>query len=467
MAVWLRHLSWLYVLWFCLLNGTLAAGNGKHRGSLPCAPTLRAMATQQSLTELPAKSGNQQTGAIISQLSGKLHLISVAMLYGIDYTLCKILQANFQPEVLSCLKYILATLFFLPHVMRCKIDAWSVRMGVELGLWCSVYALSVANAISHTAASTVSFYAALGVILPPIYDAIAGLFNRNDNIINGNKVEAVSRCRDGSSGAGSGRTWSKQCAQFILNSPFIAPILAICGVVMLESDAAEVVKVVVDASTAAGVTSVLGTAQSIGKSSGAGAGWSDLQMLIGPTCSSLCYWRSEKLAARRENNTIVTSTVMLSTVATICALYCMFMRGRSTRSTANVSPACVVSAVRNIYSDILSIIHSADGIGSLWQQLYGHMPVVWSRVKVVSMLFMSSVVVTGWNTLTEQTVLQTVSATQAYVMLSLEPLFATFFAWLLLGEHVNVNTVKAAMFIVSACMWGPATHWMQGKLKME
>jgi len=75
----------------------------------------------------------------------------------------------------------------------------------------------------------------------------------------------------------------------------------------------------------------------------------------------------------------------------------------------------------------------------------------------VLLILMSSLLVPGWSTLTEHRALHAgVSAAQSSVLLSTEPLFATFFAWMLLGESVGgVNVAGAAVFILAASLWGP------------
>eukprot|EP01032_Pedospumella_encystans_P012311 gene12311-14253_t len=76
------------------------------------------------------------------------------------------------------------------------------------------------------------------------------------------------------------------------------------------------------------------------------------------------------------------------------------------------------------------------------------------------LVLVSSLLATGWSTLTEQRALRVVSAAQVSVLLSLEPLFATFFAYALLGENVGTNTALAAVFIVTASLWGPVVEKM-------
>lgn len=62
---------------------------------------------------------------------------------------------------------------------------------------------------------------------------------------------------------------------------------------------------------------------------------------------------------------------------------------------------------------------------------------------------------TAWSSYVEQKAIKTLSAAEITIIYTLEPLFASLFSLLLLGEEFGVNTVVGAMFIVGACLWKP------------
>ena len=383
------------------------------------------------------------TSTRLSPRNAKLSLVLVASLYGVDYSLNKILQEDFHPEVVTALKYTLATLYFL-IICKTNVQNWRVvRVGLELGGWCSMYALSLAHSLQSNRASKVAFFAALGVIMPPLYDRIASALAgkrpaSNANIINDPKRSGI-----------------RASILSVAESPFVAPALALCGVLLMNSEEAAPTTITgldsvrttgsismdalenrwcADLLSPAGIYSILSALP-----------WRDLRLLVSPACSSLCYWRSEQLATQEHYDPLGAATVMLGTVAVLTSVYCVVKFG--------LSPA----ALRSFISPELlrgSIQHTLAyfrGRGAV----------------VVALLGASSLLATAWTTLTEQRALQVVSAAEAYVVLSLEPLFAAAFATALLGEPFTTRTAGAALLILAACLWRPALSLVRPVTKAD
>ena len=351
-------------------------------------------------------------------------LMVVAGLYGLDNSVCKLLQRKFMPEVISTLKYSLAAVYFLPSFIRSKSRSRSARVGVELGLWCTIYAISISHALMITPASKVSFFASLGMILAPIYDIIFPDKTVSLKNIEGGVVEKKDH----------------SLVRTILRSPFVAPLLAIMGVLIMECKQ---------------FSSIFVNPVSIG------AFTQNLRLLVSPLASSLCYWRASRLSRESEqmqhqhkhqyqhqlsHNEGAISAVMLATVGLLCGAVCFVKYGVPEVATG----VLVVNALKtfaNSYHRHLSNLP--------WSVFKAAQNTFAAHGITMLLVLVSSLLATGWSTLTEQRALRVVSAAQVSVLLSLEPLFATFFAYLLLGENVGTNTALAAVFIVTASLWGP------------
>lgn len=355
----------------------------------------------------------------------KAMLTVVAGLYGLDYSIAKLLQERMPPEVVSCIKYGLAALYFLPQLARETVSRRDARVGLELGAWCTVYAVSVANAIHTTQASKVSFISSVAIILPPVYDMTADLLRgaRGPSGIDAHhKVGVLGWVRG------------------ILASPFIAPLLAMKGVHMIASPAF-----------------------SAGTGGGEGGGaartpvWRDAMLLVSPVASSLCYWRSQRLSEERPYSPTAATAVMLGTVAVLTLVVSVWKYG------------VPVLQLKEVAGGLVQAVQEGSGGGgggglSCWD---GLLQTVAAQLPSAGMVAVSSLLVTGWNTVTEQRALRVVSAAEAYLVLSLEPFFATLFAALLLGERVSRSTVYAALFIVAASLWRHVATWLQESIERE
>eukprot|EP01032_Pedospumella_encystans_P013520 gene13520-15562_t len=143
------------------------------------------------------------------------------------------------------------------------------------------------------------------------------------------------------------------------------------------------------------------------------------------------------------------SAVMLATVGLLCGAVCFVKYGAPEVATS----ALDVNALKTFANSCHSHLSNLP-----WSVLDAVKNTFTAHGITMLLVLVSSLLATGWSTLTEQRALRVVSAALVSVLLSLEPLFATFFAYALLGESVGTNTALAAVFIVTASLWGPLTE---------
>jgi len=428
----MHHAFLLCLLWLtvCFFPGSEARSQRVDLKKLPSTnirqgrpPSMSSIVTSDYL---PVKevATQQQLESNLPLSQARRLLVGVSSLYALDYSVNKVLQRQLKPEVVSALKYSLAALYFLPSFLRCQVNTWSLRVGVELGLWCSMYAITLTSNLATTKASKVSFFAAFGVILAPIYDHIASYVDV--------KQETGEEKDGGELGPKKKQTTR---THVILSSPFIAPLLAIAGVALLEFDFSDIASI---------------------RSVRLGSGLQDLKLLASPVASSLCYWRSARLSRRRPYDVTVAATTMMATVGLLSSSICVYKYG----APSFLSELCDVGYVKGVMRALASASSRANTANKIFQTVREH-------GSTCGLVLVSSLLATGWSTLTEQRALRVLSAAQAALVLSMEPLFATFYAWLLLGEKVGLNTAVAACCIVAASLWGPFVDYLREKRKLE
>lgn len=165
------------------------------------------------------------------------------------------------------------------------------------------------------------------------------------------------------------------------------------------------------------------------KSDESGSGsWSDLLMIFTPLFYAFAVWRTEKISNFAPYDFKLSSGIMLST-ASLLSTTCALIR-YGFPSISFVSQFFVKS------------INS-----------YSLMELILQHWKVAALMISSSLLCLGWPTLVEQTTLQMISSTEAYILLSMEPVFAIICARIILGELISPSTWIAAAFIISACLW--------------
>eukprot|EP01041_Mallomonas_annulata_P004961 gene4961-9927_t len=186
----------------------------------------------------------------------------------------------------------------------------------------------------------------------------------------------------------------------IFLTSFIAPVLAFFGVISLECGSIE--------------PPVL----------------SDVLLLITPIAFALNFWRAEKHVRENPNDVhIITG----SSLVTICG----------------------ISAVWGLVTGGLPL--TAEARSAIWNLLRGR----WGLLASLTYL---GACVTAWASTMEQNALKTMSAAETTLIYTLEPLTGAAFAGLILKEHLGLNTIAGACFIVTACAFSalePLLHTRQ------
>jgi drug/metabolite transporter (DMT)-like permease len=188
-------------------------------------------------------------------------VFACAILYGSNYACTVILQQSLPPSIAAALRFLLASICFLPHVLSFRGNYRAILGGVEIGLWSSVGYISQALSLQHTSASKTAFFSGLGVLFVPLLDF---LFRRNKSQNN-----------------------SK-------DSHFMAPLLAFCGVAFLEWGGMEAPKI------------------------------DDIFLAVTPMAFALAFWRVEQLSRRFPEDTPVIVGSLLIAVTLISSVWCYF-----------------------------------------------------------------------------------------------------------------------------------------------
>lgn len=322
-------------------------------------------------------------------------ILLASFLHAIDYSFTKIIQRSIKPEVANSIRYLIALCCFLPDLGRINQDWRSVRIGMELGMWCGLASVSLGYALQHKPAGKVAFIGALGVLMPPVYNFCAEWF------IEKKSTRYSASLPDEIAEADTGQvTAMRRLMRWILTTPAVAPLLAISGAMILKLD-------------------------DVG-----GASWSDLLMAFTPMCYSLAVWRTEREAKFAPYDFKVSSAIMLSTASFLSAMCAIIRYGVPSLSWCTAQ----VHASRTIWA------------------------MTTHNVSLMAILIFSSIFCLGWTVLIEQTTLQVITSTEAYVLLGMEPIFAVLCARALLGELISPNTWCAAAFIIAACSWKPLSN---------
>mmetsp|Transcript_15463 Transcript_15463/g.14823 ORF Transcript_15463/g.14823 Transcript_15463/m.14823 type:complete len:393 (-) Transcript_15463:146-1324(-) len=210
--------------------------------------------------------------------TARILLVSCAALYGSNYPLTKLLQDSLHASFVTALRFVIASLFFIPATIKgLRGDSGLVVGSIELGIWCTIGFISQAIVLTKTSASKAAFFCGLGVIMPPIFDGISRLLL---------KEEPVKRT--------AGPVVALEIEQKInrisfihqlIKSPFMQPILALSGAAIME--------------WGGGLEPKL----------------SDFGLLVTPVCFSMCFWRSAQLGAKYPQETPAITGIMLTTVA--------------------------------------------------------------------------------------------------------------------------------------------------------
>eukprot|EP01031_Cornospumella_fuschlensis_P034728 gene34728-42053_t len=148
--------------------------------------------------------------------------------------------------------------------------------------------------------------------------------------------------------------------------------------------------------------------------------WSDLILLMTPFSFAMCLYRSEKFAALYPQHTATLTGTMLSSVTAYVLLWTTLQGNLPTTKDA-------------------------------WQHIASALT---KEPRLLLLLAFQGVMATGWTAISEQRALKVLSASDTFLIYTLEPIFATLFAYLFLHEAVGWSTVLGAVLIVTACILG-------------
>ncbi|WP_038055758.1 DMT family transporter [Thermus amyloliquefaciens] len=103
---------------------------------------------------------------------GLLALNLLTLLWGTTFVVVKGAVGEMAPSLLVLLRFLLASLFFLPWALRLPKGVWGP--GLELAFWLLLGYASQAVGLMYTSASRSAFITALNVVLVPLLLGLAG-----------------------------------------------------------------------------------------------------------------------------------------------------------------------------------------------------------------------------------------------------------------------------------------------------
>lgn len=103
---------------------------------------------------------------------GLLALNALTLLWGTTFVVVKGAVAEMSPSLLVFLRFLLASLFFLPLAFRLPKGVWGP--GLELSFWLLLGYASQAVGLLYTSASRSAFITALNVVLVPLLLGLVG-----------------------------------------------------------------------------------------------------------------------------------------------------------------------------------------------------------------------------------------------------------------------------------------------------
>lgn len=300
------------------------------------------------------------------QLLAKSSILLCSMIYGFSYIVTKNLQEKLSPELINVLRFSLATVCFIPEMIQTKFSFILLRIGFELGFLCSLGFMTQSIAITMASTSKAALFTSLTVVIPPVLDVIESkLFKSTDQLGDGKQKGLWQRLRQ---------------------SKFTAAFLAFFGAVVVECGDVETPHL------------------------------RDLLLLVTPLSFALCFWRSEKYAARYK------------------------------------LPAKAVTGFMMLFSTLFF---------ALWAAFHSQLPVnvgdwneIWLALCSKPILFLNllflSLFATAYTAISEQHSFHVISATEASIIYSTEPIFATLFSYLFLNEKIGWNIFIGSIFTILA-----------------
>jgi drug/metabolite transporter (DMT)-like permease len=172
---------------------------------------------------------------------------------------------------LTTIRFLLATIVFIPDLIKNSFNFNAFLGGVEIGIWCSIGFITQAMSLQFTSASKASFFSGLGVVFVPLLDYI---FKREKRERERDQPETSSHKK----------------------SPFHSALIAFLGVAILECGGIEPPHV------------------------------KDLFLLLTPMAFATSFWRAEKVSRKYPQYTTLTVFGTMLTVSVTSIIWAIFDR---------------------------------------------------------------------------------------------------------------------------------------------
>ena len=237
----------------------------------------------------------------------RMYLALCALLNGSNYVFTKLLQEAVPNALLTCLRFVFASLLFIPSLTKYKRHRNVIRGAVQIGITQAVGFISQVIALKHFSASKVAFFSSLSVVLCPLLDAVVGLHNRVCNI-------------------------TKPPVEPVPGASLAAPLMAIVGVAFLEFGGMDPVH------------------------------WTDLLMLVTPLAFASGYRKSEALVRAHPGAVHFNTGVQMVTVSTVSLAWAL------AAGQLPVTRRAAGSLLRRLSSWRLGLLH-AGLVTTAWTQL--------------------------------------------------------------------------------------------------
>jgi drug/metabolite transporter (DMT)-like permease len=358
---------------------------------------------RNSLISKENSSISSSSPEFLSKLHARLLLITCAAMYGSNFVGTKILQQSLAPSLITTLRFLLGSCFFLKSIYTFRGDSRVIRGAFELGVWTAAGFLIQAITLQYTTANKNAFLCALSVVMIPIIESCVYCSSRCQCCCR-SPVTAITVTGTMTTTA----TVTGKGNHSNLHSVIIPAVFAVSGIAALECGGLDPPALI------------------------------DLVVLIAPVCFAMGFWRTEQLAAHYPNDTPVITGTLLMTTTFICLLYSL-LSGEFPRSANDFKLA---------YSTIVLDWHV---LGALLYAGQVHPPLSASVSSNISPF--SGILMTAWSSYAEQCSLKVLSAAEATVIYSLEPLFAAVFSSIFLHEYFGWNSFLGAFCIILACLW--------------
>jgi hypothetical protein len=226
----------------------------------------------------------------ISKLHARILLITCAAMYGSNFVGTKILQQTLAPSMITTLRFLIGSLFFVRQLSNFRGDMAIIKGGFELGIWTASGFLVQAITLQYTTANKNAFLCALSVVMIPVLDSMMCCFTSK-------------YCRLCPAHVPHPPTKSNH-----LHGVLIPAVFSVSGILALEYGG-------------------LDPPSSI-----------DAIVLLAPICFAMGLWRTEQIAAQYPNDTVVITGTLLLTTTSICFTYSL-LSGEFPMSLSDLSLA--------------------------------------------------------------------------------------------------------------------------------